>query len=416
MKKIAVIGNGPTGQILALLLKDFCKCVRVVDRTDEKNCVPFYANDIERGILKQFCDVAGISLQTCECGMRKIHIVPGDGKPFCCDSSMDSFRRGLEERFPEQKEAIGRLFADIEDVGEEWATLIRNHFDASRGSMKKSAAYANMTLARYLERAGISGPDVKEILFTVLPVGDVTFSVFAGYFYTQFFDIHILCQDLWKEIAGKAAGLETVVTAGHLENIVIEKETEGQAEEGILKNMDGVIDLRCSRLTGRPAENTRKRIWAGTFSTCQLDESRIYHLAMCDGGFLRLWKNLYLPWRKEDQWQFEALMEESSRMDDKKVSDLVKRQVRDCLGADIHVKSVCGPDYFAAHYDTPYGYMWAFNPGQSRMDPSDLYKKQKMPCIRMGYWGFAWFSAAFCLYHILLTQTEWGEQYILKER
>ena len=64
-------------------------------------------------------------------------------------------------------------------------------------------------------------------------------------------------------------------------------------------------------------------------------------------------------------------------------------------------------------FDTNKGYMWAFSTKQSLLDPTYAFFKKKESVFTINYWGFAWFSAAFNIYNILLNKTDFSNQYYI---
>lgn len=412
-KRIAVIGNSPVGQLLTLMLDGRYEVVRVTDCEKKPECIPFYANDIERGILKQFCIIAGIPFQDAAGGRPRMNIALDSKRQFCFESSYVSFREKILKHYPQYREAVKRLFLDIKGAGEEWSTFIKNNFDPAGARMKTSAKYAGMTVDKYLGKIGLLDSDIRRIMHAVLPVGDVTFPVFAGYLYTQFFDNHILRQNIWEEIDSLAEERGSCICLDDLKSAAVEDAGKESGGKLVLENADGVIDLRCLDLKEGQTENTRKQIWEGFCGARGLDDKVIYHAKTEEGILVRLWKSLYAPARSKNQWQFELLAEKKDGFDAGAAVCFIKEKMREYYDADIEIdlNSVYAPEYLEKHYDSACGYRWAFNAKQAMEDPVNLYKRQKSPYIKCGYWGFAWLSAAFFLYHAVEKQVEWGGKY-----
>lgn len=151
-KRIVIIGNSPVGQLLTLMLDDSYEVIRVRDCEEKWECVPFYANDIERGILKQFCSITNIPFETSNSNEVSIDLIYDEKKHFYCNSSFDSFQKKIKLNYPQHQEAIAQLFQDIKDVGEEWSAFIKNNFDVTTCKMKKSAKHVGMTVEQYLKK------------------------------------------------------------------------------------------------------------------------------------------------------------------------------------------------------------------------------------------------------------------------
>lgn len=243
----------------------------------------------------------------------------------------------------------------------------------------------------------------------------MTFAVFAGYLYTQFFDNHILSKDIWKELCLLGGKLGSSSILYDLNRVIVEEEEKKNTGNLILNNIDSVIDLRCSDFIVQQADNTNKLVWGGFFFTDKLNENVIYYLEIKNGIYIRFWKSLYQPNRKGKRWQFELLAEKNRTLNAQKTAQLIRDKLREYFNIEIGIEtnSVYSPDYFARYFDCSYGYMWAFNLRQSMNDPTNLYSKQKSSDIKGGYWGFAWFSAAFCLYNAIKKQVEWKGKYKL---
>lgn len=416
-RNIAIIGNSPAAQILVILLQEKGRQIyRISSVEDEKKYMPFYANDLDLGILGRVCEKTGLDIHSLEDKERKIRIGFQEGKSLDCHSSMEGFRDKLEKAYPDEHQGLAVLFADIEGIGEEWASFIKNDFHSKGVSMKKSAKYATTTVKDYLKRIKIGTSDISKILYAMLPIGDVTFPVFSGYISTQFFDNHHLKENPWKEIARRANRISEKISVEDIKKVSVALGESPSTEPAILAQADSVIDLRFFPIKGgMDGENMHKVIWGGRLHTDGLDEERIYYLTAGEDVSLRLWTDLYGTQSKKNHWNFEMLIREDQGQTEESISKLLKGFLAREYGAKVRVEELFSPGYFENAFDGQYGYGWAFNKKQVMSDPTNLYSPQSEALVRRGFWGFAWFSAALNIYHLLTTQTATEKKYIVKD-
>ena len=60
--KIAIIGNSPVSEIVSLLLGNNFEVTCYKDTVETAACYPYFANDLNEGILKKFIEKTNISL------------------------------------------------------------------------------------------------------------------------------------------------------------------------------------------------------------------------------------------------------------------------------------------------------------------------------------------------------------------
>ncbi|MBL1228799.1 hypothetical protein IW492_06075 [Enterococcus sp. BWB1-3] len=386
-KRIGIIGNNLSGDLAASLLKKKYEVLRFTDQIEDVSVYPFFGNDLKTGIMKQFFeDTVEDSLEIRKNAVQLSIVL--DKEEYVYEMNIQSFQKKLENDFPKEVEGINYFFSEIERIGIEWSEFITSRFDGKKVKFSASAKYYNKNVEEVIEYIGIQDPTFIRIIKTLIPVKEVTFSVFAGYLYTQFFDICALPFDAlaYCQKVGKQSSEQRIVH--DISELKIEKFSNDTAE--FEETMDAVIDLR--QVT-KSSENSIKVGYLSPQITLASDT--LYLINQGDQIITKVWNSQLLNYNAPSQWCFEGVSYNRETIS--------MGQVEECLTPFVTSSSeteVVDDSKINQRFDVVNGagYAWAFSKKESLKDPTNLIRKHTSTDFSCTHWGFAWFSAA---YHIL---------------
>nr|WP_218776225.1 hypothetical protein [Enterococcus sp. 4G2_DIV0659] len=348
---------------------------------------PFFGNDLKTGIMKQFFeDTVEDSLEIRKNAVQLSIVL--DKEEYVYEMNIQSFQKKLENDFPEEVDGINYFFSEIERIGVEWSDFITGRFDGKKVKFSASAKYYNKNVEDVIEHIGIQDRTLIRIIKTIIPVKEIAFSVFAGYLYTQFFDVCALPFDAltYCQKVGKQSAEQRMIH--DISRFKIEKCSNDTAE--FAETMDAVIDLR------QTMKSSGNSIKVGSLSSqIELSSDTLYLINQGDQIITKVWNRQLLNYNAPSQWCFEAVSyaQETISMG----------QVEECLTPFVTSSSETGVvDDLKINqkFDVVNGagYAWAFSKKESLKDPTNLIRKHTSTDFGCTHWGFAWFSAA---YHIL---------------
>ena len=415
-KKAIIIGNGIATSLIGLLINCHFEVCKITDSKDERKVYPFYSNDIAKGIMRQFCEDVNLSFDIDEAEPHKLQIGSLWGT-IDCEFQIESFQNALIDKYPKYESCIEELFHTIKELGLEWISFLENHFSCKGLKMKYSVKYNGTTLKQYLERIGIDDIGLTELLFTLLPIREVTLPVYAGYVYTQYFDHHVLKEDVWSELENPCAQKSTIKQVADINQLTVG--TEVMDGESVLEEADCIVDLRIKEPL-QLYENNNKVVIRGTVTSDCFDGDYEYHINLQEEKNIRIWKILYnsQSYEKEAKdWQFELTVPKRESGEYSIVIDKVQTELRDFFGKEVTINKdqLLYGEYFQRNFNCKdgAGYTWAFNVKQSRMDPTNMFKKHKDNYLQCSHWGFAYFSQAYHIYNIIMQQMDFNNDKLL---
>lgn len=413
--KIAIIGNSPVSEIVSLLLGNNFEVTCYKDTVETAVCYPYFANDLNEGILKKFIEKTNISLH--ERNLPDIEIKYDKCATFVCQPTFENFSNTLKSEFCEHFKKIEIFLNDVEKIGKEWKDFIENDFDSNKTRMIYSAKFFDKTLEKYFKKIGLKSQPIFQICQTILPVLDVSFSVFSGYLYTQFFDNHILKEQLWKEIKLQSLARIKEIKVDKLPNLRFEKTTINEPSK---EKFNCIIDLRedgaNNNFFNKTNDNVSQFAILGTICLKNqvLEKNRLYCFKDINRSSLRIWSN-FESCNTEFQFELYINGDNLDFNNSLNYNDFVLNTIRNYLGdseiTDIDI--IYNHKQIKKMFDTNKGYMWAFSTKQSLLDPTYAFFQKKESVFTINYWGFAWFSAAFNIYNILLNKTDFSNQYYI---
>lgn len=387
-KRIGIIGNSLSGDLAASLLKNEYTVLRFTDQSDCLPAYPFFGNDLKTGIMKQFFEDTVEEMPKIRKNAVQLSIVL-DKEEYLYEMNIQNFQKKLEIDFPEDAEGINCFFSEIERIGIEWSEFIMNRFDGTKVKFSASAKYYNINVEEVIENIGIQSHSFIRIIKTIIPVKEVAFSVFAGYLYTQFFDICAVPFDAlaYCHSVGKKASEQKIVR--DISELNVEKlssDTEGLDEE----KLHAVVDLRQST---KSSENSIK---VGTLSPrIALASDTLYLINQGDQIITKVWNSHILNYNSQFQWCFEAVSYNQEVISMSQVEKCLTRFMTRFRETEVLDNTRLNQRFDLVNGA---GYAWAFSKKESLKDPTNLIRKHTLTDFSCTHWGFAWFSAA---YHIL---------------
>lgn len=409
-KLVALIGNNVAGDLLTLLLPENYKVIKISSKETSSQYMPYYPNDITNGIMKQFLTDTGIIVKRKKKVIRKVSVIVNHNF-YIMEASFHGFIEALGSYFPQANTEIKSFVETVEKIGIEWKSFIKSKFDPGAVRFTESSKYMGMSLEKACEKYGFPG-ELKELLLSIVPVRDISFSVYSGYLYTQFFDINALDGDIWKDISQLAGSRQKKIVVSNLKHMKLQK---GKKVEEVEEKICCVLDFR-PRLKEIPEENESKKVIRGMFfnSKAVLEDDTLYIAQIDDGCNVKIWNSTALHLEDRNAgWQFEIT--DMCGIAHTEIISKLEKWVCVQINSDIRVCSdtVTEEHYFDGMYDVnnDSGYCWAFNKSQSLLDPTNLFRKQTDTYFNCSHWGFAWFSAAYNAYNAILRQMYFKDEY-----
>lgn len=299
-KRIGIIGNSLTGDLAASLLKNNYEVFRFTDQTGQLPVHPFFGNDLNTGIMKQFFKDNDMELPESRKNAVQLAIVL-DKDEYLYEMDIWSFQKKLEIDFSEDAEGITSFFSEIKRIGIEWSEFIVNRFDGKKVKFFASSKYYNKNVEEVVESMGIQSPTFMKIIKTILPVKEVAFSVFAGYLYTQFFDVCAVPFDVldYCRSMGKKASEQKAVH--DLSDLKVEKLPDS-IDRLVENTVHAVVDLRPS------VKSSENSIKIGYLSTqLELASDTLYLINQEDRLITKVWNSHILNYEANSQWYFETV-------------------------------------------------------------------------------------------------------------
>lgn len=386
-KRIGIIGNSLSGDLAASLLEKEYEVLRFTDQSEDVSVYPFFGNDLKTGIMKQFFEDTVKELPEIRKNALQLSIVL-DKKEYIYEMNIQSFQKKLTTDFPADAEGINYFFSEIERIGIEWSEFITRRFDGKKVKFSTSAKYYNKNVQEVIEHIGIQSSSFIRIIKTIIPVKEVAFSVFAGYLYTQFFDICALPFDAvaYCQKAGKQSSVQKKVQ--DLSDLKVEKLSQDidEAEEIV----QAVVDLR------QTTKSSGNFIKVGSLSPrSALASDTFYLINQEDQIITKVWNSQLLNYKAPSQWCFEAVSYRQETISIRQVEEALTTFVNRISENDVVDDTKLNQKFDVVDGS---GYAWAFSKKESLKDPTNLIRKHTSTDFNCTHWGFAWFSAA---YHIL---------------
>lgn len=392
-KRIGIIGNSLSGDLAASLLKKEYEVLRFTDQSEDVSIYPFFGNDLNTGIMKQFFEDTVKELPEIRKNALQLSIVL-DKEEYVYEMNIQSFQKKLTTDFPVDAEGINYFFSEIERIGIEWSEFITRKFDGKKIKFSISAKYYNKNVEEVIENMGIKNSYFIRIIKTIIPVKEIAFSVFAGYLYTQFFDVCALPFDalMYCQKSGKQSAKQKIVR--DLSNLKVEKFSQNTDESKEI--LHAVIDLR------QTTKSNRNSIKVGSLSSqIALSSNTLYLINQGDQVITKVWNSQLLNYNAPSQWCFEAVSYSQ---------EIISiEQVEECLTPfmkKISETKVIDDAKLNQRFDVVdgAGYAWAFSKKESLKDPTNLIRKHTSKEFSCTHWGFAWFSAAYHIFNVVDNQ------------
>lgn len=408
---IVVLGNGVSAMLVAILLSNNYTIVSISDSTLKRGVLPFYPNDMIFGIMKQFfCDLDIDDLETSKC-ISKVKLFVNQHW-IEMGNSLNDLENFLEANYLDEADNLKKLFSAIREVGKEWESFIKNRFDSRNVKFVQSPKYMN-SLQKTFDKFNIQNNELRSILSSFIPVSDVSFTVYAGYIYTQFFDMNATSYNVWEFIHKLAdEKISKSVVVKDIKELDILKETDACLDADIVECADSIIDFRgITKVTLH--ENENQTILRGAIADKKtvFEKDIFYLIKIDDKHSIRIWhENAFDYSNIKGTWQYEFV---SSKADCEILLNQLQEWLQEFIDPTIYLEKekVCNSNYFEKEFDVigGSGYCWAFNQKQSMKDPTNLFTKHKSAYINCSYWGFAWFSAAYHAFNVVQNQMEFTE-------
>ncbi len=413
--KIAIIGNSPISDVVSLLLGEKFEITRWKDTRKQPDYFPYFANDLKTGILENF--IKKTNLQFVEECSPDLEICYNVDSIFSCHSNFQDFSVTLKSDFNEYIDELNIFLTDIERIGREWKQFIDNDFNSKRIGMIYSSKFFNKTLVNYLKKIGLYSSPIYQICQTILPISDVSFAVFSGYLYTQFLDNHFLKKNLIKELRVESSYKIKEKVVSELAKLNLKPIFQNDVYR---EKYNCIVDLRESfdnDFFKTENENVKQIAVLGEFilKERRLKPGKVYYFNKRDGVSLRIWSDLFDE--NDMKFQFEMFIDETLIFDISEIElrKLIFAKLKHDFNIPIESEKFLfyTPSQIKKFYDTNRGYMWAFSIEQTLLDPTFIFSKKQKGILKINYWGFAWFSAAFSIYNLILNSVDFSNNYYI---
>lgn len=381
-KKIAIWGNDIIADILSLIAPNEWSIYKICSSPNTRMPYPYYANDINDGVLKYFAIQSGLfDIVDFKKSARSIVILTDNGN-YIFPCSFEGFWRRLIYYFPNEKDGLCLLSNNIRIIGTEWRNWIANGFATRMGEMKYSAKYSKYTVSDINLLFNIHNSEIREILWALVPKKDIAISVLSGYLFTQCFDINAFKDDLFRWIHEQSQ--ERITT--------LQNETESVHEADI------IIDS-ANRLSSGFSLHLNSGY--GMFKIDGYDKTlqNIVFYSYNSKFWIRIWNRRTLNQKANDEWWFEYIAF-SKEID---IYRFIRKNIKSIFQRDVILSNCYNSESLVNSFSNTIagGFSWAFSPSESMHDPLHLIIKKCPNRLSYGQWGYAWFVAAFDLYRQL---------------
>lgn len=376
-RNVIVIGNNLIAEILSEILPEEFQVVKISSGYNDTK-VPYYPNDINDGIMRQFLEDAGLTDKYEATKQDVLFKIYTDNDEMIFSAGVNNFKKALTDKFPEYSEPIEEVFNVFFEIGNEWNTYIKNRFSRSPSIFKISSKYGMIEMKHIDEKFNLS-EDIKNFICAILPRDDETMSVFGGYLVTQIFDINRLSESLFN------------ILNDNKKTKSIDVEDINNFDYKFSEDEDYIVDCRQnddSKIHGGYAkfiDNTGKT----PPNTVMYVKSKSY--------WIHIWNSSIIQ-KGDLTWNVEYIF-----YDNEADIKIVRERISTIFEDDIKLYETYDDVKIIGQYGLPImkGYNWAFNKEETLKDPMNLMRVPKGNVLFCGKWGYAWFSAAYYIRSIL---------------
>ena len=377
-KNVVVIGNNLIAEILSEILPDEFHVVKI-SNGDNDTKVPYYPNDVNDGIMRQFLKDADLTDKYEAIKQDVLFKIYTDHDEMAFKAGVDNFKQALMEKFTEYSERIEKVFNVFSEIGKEWNVYIKNRFSRNPSIFKISGKYGMIEMKQIDQKFDLS-ENIKDIICAILPRNDETMSVFGGYLVTQAFDINRLDVSLFNILSDNKK----------IESINVDDINNFDCK--FSEEEDYIVDCR---------QNENVEIHGGyakfldktgkmPLNTVMYIKSKSYWLHIWNGSIIQ---------KDNLTWNVEYIIYDGE-------ADIkgVEEKIRSIFKGNVKLYEICDDVKIVDQYGLPIirGYSWAFNKKETLKDPMNLMRVPKGNVLSCEKWGYAWFSAAYYVRSILV--------------
>lgn len=380
-KKVFVIGNNLMAEILSAILADEFQVIKISNENNDTK-TPYYPNDINDGIMKQFLKDAELTDKYESTKPEVLFKIYTDYDEMTYNGGVSNFKQALIRKFPVYSEQIKELFDIFDKIGNEWNNYIKNRFSANASMFKISAKYGMIEMKQIVQKFNLS-EEIKDFICALLPKDDVTMSVFGGYLVTQAFDINCMNLSLFD------------ILSDNKRNIDIQVDDINKFECKFVQDEDYIVD--CRQRDNVERHGGYSKFWDNTgkmpLNTVMYFKSKSY--------WFHIWNNSIIQ-KGDFGWNVEYVF-----YDDETDVKIIEEKIRIIFDGDVKLYETYEDVEIAKRYGLPIvkGYNWAFNMQETLKDPMNLMRVPKGNVLSCEKWGYAWFSAAYYVRNILVSNT-----------
>lgn len=428
MKNVFIINEGLAGIILGALLIKKGIDVKIVSKKMPK-IFPFFQNDIQCGVMSKVSKLLEIDTEFEE-SKNKLNIKT-DKYSILLGSNINEFKNNLLSNFKNEEEKINTFITTIENLGEEWQSVIDNEFEFDWKNSKATIRYSNTSYKDFVEKIFKENSEIINVLLAIAPVYDISLNTMAGYLYTQVFDG---C-DLKMGISGFIDKCIEIIQTNNI-NFIDDLQDlninyiEDKYEVSFDKNsflVDLIVDTRDIKVNNKKYFNEVISYLSLEFSyDGEINENGDAEILFMNSNVKDSWESLlnnnydnpaFILWndtkkngRSKNKYRIDILVNSEGYKGNE--TNIIKNVLKN-LKIEIPLKDIV--IFTPNDYENMYGVRngtgirWAFTKEQSMKDPFKLEKKPSYYFI--SDWGFAWFSVALATYYQISKKYYKGKEY-----